>query len=91
MERPAWTQIAARPRSSGQIHLLIHDRDQFHHGQLESEHGGVHGQPADGHAGRRRRDIRQLFLIHIGHMLRSTENPEDHDPGCRLSQHHTLR
>jgi len=90
LERPARTQIASRPWLDRQIYLLLYGRDQFCDGHLESEHGGVHGHPADEFAGRRRCNFRQLFRIHIRYILRTTENYEDHDSGCHLSQHNAI-
>lgn len=90
LERSARTQIAARPRLDWQIYLLFHGRDQFHDGYLEAEHGGVHGHPTDEFAGRGCCNLRQLLRIYIGRILRATENPEDYDSRCYLSQHDAI-
>lgn len=90
LERSARTQIAARPRLDRQIYLFLHGRDQFYNGYLEAEYGGVHGHPTYEFAGRGRCNLRQLLRIYIGRILRATENTEDHDSGCHLSQHDAI-
>lgn len=52
LQRPTRTKDTADSRPNWQIHLLLHDRDQFLDGLVEFEHDRVLGESSYGNARR---------------------------------------